>query len=127
MEPNEAIKAIAGDGFKSCTIETDGTRAGTTIKVNGQAVPDLRVFSFSFFNDDYSNNVSLGFSTNSPAGGPGEFSKTTYFALVPPDDNDDDSAEASKATLVVASNAPLNLLPRGGELRAQLAQIGTAK
>ena len=165
MELHEALKAVAGDGFTSCTIETDGTREGTSIKVNGKDIPDLRVLSFSFWNDDYGNNVSLGFSTSTPAAGPGEFSKMTYFTLVPPStDAEASKAEAAglpmnfdsckkqggkmsmvngapcctlsgkqyfpkkKATaeLVVASDAPLNLMPRGGDLRKRFTQIGQA-
>jgi hypothetical protein len=162
MELHEAIKAVAGDGFKTCTIETDGTKAGTTIKVNGKAIADLRVFSFSFWNDDYGNNVSLGFSTAAPASGPGNFSTTTYFTLVPPTEESANAAmmmnfdmckknggkmstvngapccildgkqyfqktSKAKAELVVASEAPLNLAPRGQNHRSEFAQIGVPK
>jgi hypothetical protein len=112
-------KAEAGQKLTKLEIESDGTREGTTLKVNGKAVKDLASLSFYFWNDDMPGNVSLGYSVkDNPAEGSGEIGSTTYYSLCPP-------ACGCDATLAQASRVPFEHLPRvtGGQ-RSLFAKIG---
>jgi hypothetical protein len=89
---NEFNKAVATTEFTSLSIESDGTRAGTVIKVNGKEVKNASTAYLSFYNDEYGNAVTFEFSTVDGDRSPGTLSNTTYWRLIPPVE---DSAKAA--------------------------------
>ena len=113
--------------FTKATIETDGTRAGTKITVNGKEVQDLASFRFSFWNDDYGSPVSLAFSVEDQSVEAGALREYKSYHLVPPQEQ----AEATVATAGVSADptiqqmpsVPVELLPRSVDRRSLYAQI----
>jgi hypothetical protein len=112
-------KAIAGTKLTKLEIESDGTRAGTTLKVNGKEVKDLASLSFYFWNDCLPNNVTFGYSVADKAEeNSGEIASTTYYSLTP-------GPCGCDATLAQASKVPTEHLPRiTHNQRALFAKIG---
>jgi hypothetical protein len=100
-------QAVAAQKFSKVEVTSDGTRKGTVVKVNGATVPNMRTFSFTFWDDDYGQAVSMGFSTAEEPK-PGTLQQTQYFRLVPP------SQEEAEATIkqALASQIPPELIPR---------------
>ena len=112
-------KTVAATAFTKIEITSDGTREGTAIKLNGKEIPNLQVLGFTFWNDDYGNNVSLDFSTRDAGAEPGTLSQTTYWRLVPPAKEAD---PANAASIQPGGTIPPDRLPRG-ERRNLYAQI----
>jgi hypothetical protein len=111
-------KAIAGTKLTKLEIESDGTRAGTTLKVNGKEVKDIASLSFYFWNDDLPGNLSFGYSVQDKAAESGEIASTTYFSLTA-------GPCGCDATLAQASKVPSEHLPRiTHNQRALFAKIG---
>ncbi len=78
-------KSTASTEFTNVEITSNGTRAGTVVKVNGKEVKNLASACLTFYNDDYGNNVYLEFSTrDGDSKSPGTLVNTTYWRLVPP-------------------------------------------
>ena len=92
MNDQPAQKAVASINFNKLEIESDGTRAGTKIPLNGKAIENMASLSFTFFNSDYSP-VSLGFRVEDQKIKSGTLLGSTYFSLIPPKPDD---ADASK-------------------------------
>lgn len=80
----EYTQSTAAQKFESITIESDGTKEGTVIKVNGKAIKNVASSYFCFWNDTYGNNVCFEFSTKDLKAEPGTLQQTVYFRLCPP-------------------------------------------
>jgi hypothetical protein len=98
MNDQPAQKAVASINFNKLEIESDGTRAGTKILLNGKAIENLASLSFTFFNSDYSP-VSLGFRVEDQEIKAGTLLGSTYFSLIPPKPDDADASKRAVASV----------------------------
>ena len=98
MNDQPAQKAVAAINFNKIEIESDGTRAGTKIMLNGKAIENLASLSFTFFNSDYSP-VSLGFRVEDQEIKAGTLLGSTYFSLIPPKPDDADASKRAVASV----------------------------
>ena len=128
MNDQPAQKAVASINFNKLEIESDGTRAGTKILLNGKAIENLASLSFTFFNSDYSP-VSLGFRVEDQEIKAGTLLGSTYFSLIPPKPDDADASKRAVAsvggkgfTLQASHVIPVEHL-RGDVRRSAYAQI----
>ena len=128
MNDQPAQKAVASINFNKLEIESDGTRAGTKILLNGKAIENLASLSFTFFNSDYSP-VSLGFRVEDQEIKAGTLLGSTYFSLIPPKPDDADASKRAVAsvggwgfTLQASHVIPIEHL-RGEVRRSAYAQI----
>ena len=128
MNDQPAQKAVAAINFNKLEIESDGTRAGTKILLNGKAIENLASLSFTFFNSDYSP-VSLGFRVEDQEIKAGTLLGSTYFSLIPPKPDDADASKRAVAsvggrgfTLQASYVIPIEHL-RGDVRRSAYAQI----
>lgn len=131
MNDQPAQKAVASINFNKLEIESDGTRAGTKILLNGKAIENLASLSFTFFNSDYSP-VSLGFRVEDQEIKAGTLLGSTYFSLIPPKPDDADASKRAVAsvggtgargfTLQASHVIPIEHL-RGDVRRSAYAQI----
>ena len=128
MNDQPAQKAVASINFNKLEIESDGTRAGTKILLNGKAIENLASLTFTFFNSDYSP-VSLGFRVEDQEIKAGTLLGSTYFSLIPPKPDDADASKRAVAsvggkgfTLQASRVIPIEHL-RGDVRRSAYAQI----
>lgn len=102
-------KASAASTFSSVEITSDGTRAGTVIKVNGKEITGLQTLGFNFYNDDLPGNVGLSFTTRDAQPQPGTLAQTTFWQLHPPEN------EEAEASLKAGGAVPHDRMPRDGK------------
>ena len=98
MNDQPAKKAVASINFNKIEIESDGTRVGTKILLNGKSIENLASLSFTFFNSDYSP-VSLGFRVEDQEIKAGTLLGSTYFSLIPPKPDDADASKRAVASV----------------------------
>ena len=72
-------KAVASQTFTKLSIETDGTKAGTKILLNGKEIDDLVSLSLMIWPRDSYMPVSLGFRVEDRDAKPGTLTSSTYY------------------------------------------------
>lgn len=83
----EMEQAIAATKLNKVSIISDGTKDGTKILINGQAVPNLTSLSFRFYNDGYCGPVGLDYTVKDPSPKPGDLYSYTTYCFKPHDMN----------------------------------------
>ena len=78
------VKATAALEFKSLSIKSNGTKAGSTILLNGEPIKNLAALNFSFYDDCYGPAIRLGITTREKPTKPGNFSQMSFWELQPP-------------------------------------------
>lgn len=79
----DAELATAATKFEKITIESDGTKKGTVIKVNGKEVSNLSSMSFYWYDSSYSP-VSFSYTVRDPDPKPGTLHSCTTYRLCSP-------------------------------------------
>ena len=97
-------QAMGANKFEKLEIVSDGTQAGTSIKLNGKEIPDLYSADFDFYRSEYSQGVCFNFCTAKEAK-PGELRETHYFCLIPPTRMDADASVRGQASVAGSSFA----------------------
>lgn len=87
-------QAVAAVKFEKIVIETDGTRKGTVIKVNGKEVPNMSSLSFSFYDSSYCP-ICLTYTVTDPEYKAGTLGAYTTYRLRCPEQAMASKAEAS--------------------------------
>ncbi len=100
MDP---VLAVASQTFTKLSIETDGTKEGTTILLNGKAIENLASLSLMIWPRDSYMPVSLGFRVEDRESNPGTLSTSTYYSLIPPKPSDGTATRATASVAVAGS------------------------
>lgn len=123
-------QATAATKFTKLEIVSDGTKDGTTIKVNGKAIPNLSSMYFSFYDSTYCP-LCIEYTTREKDTKPGELGSYTSYRLNPPAPAAANRAEASLAEGMTFVTEPLrydaNLIAHEPKKPNPYAQLGYAK
>lgn len=93
-------KAVAAQAFDKIEFTSDGTVAGSSMKVNGKEVKNLTYMNVTLYSDEYYKGVGVRYQVVDPNPKAGELLEARTFTLIP---KPEPKADAAKAEASVGS------------------------